>query len=603
VSVTFQDHLDGPNGTDLNPLVNCNYNQRGLSGSPAPTIQFDTSTAALGTSSAKFTQLSSFSTATVLTPPLASAVTTHYRRMCLRLSAVPNGNLYFTEAVDSGNAFAWRVAVNSAGKLALYNGTTLVTTGTAVLSAATWYRVEVDSVSTTLTVRLYANPTTSTAVETLTAAIAGTAFVRFYDGIAAAANSNLLSLWLDEVVSDSASTPGPVTGTPAQASGSVSLTGASTSSLATRSVGSLAFTGSAQPTSNGGKLAGLTDTFAGTVIDASKWTASNGARQAYGAILPAVSARSALTSAQYWDLTASVIQVSISPSLGTGEASLRLVNRTDATKYIEVKVAGVNLVATVLDGVADPAPVSRAWTVRDNVLRITESGGTVTVQVRQRNSAVWSTLRTLTSPSWLAGVNVVLSGYSASATSELEVFSNVNVTSAVPTGHSAASSLSDDFAGSSLNSSKWALTGPGVLTVNNNVDIAAVTSAVTQLTTTSAYVLDQASVQVVKAALNATGDKTWFKVLSPTSGTEARFTLTNGQIIAEHLVAGVADGGTVTVTHDNSQSVYLEFSADLPNNNLVWSYSFDGITYAVLRTMPLPAYYTGVQFALASQAA
>jgi hypothetical protein len=603
VSVTFQDHLDGPNATDLNPLVNCNYNQRGLSGSPSPTIQFDTSTFALGSSSAKFTQLSSFATADLLTPPLGTAVTTHYRRMCLRVSAVPNGNLYFTEAVDSSNAFAWRVAINSAGKLALYNGTTLVTTGTAVLSVNTWYRVEIDSVGTTLTVRLYGSATTTTVVETLTAAIAGTPFNRFFDGIVAAANSNQLSLWLDEVVNDSTSNPGPVTGVPAQSSGSIAFTGAVTSSLAAHATGTLAFNGASQPTSNGGKLAGLADAFAGAVVDTSKWALSNGARQAYGAVLPAVSARSAFTSVQYWDLTASVIQVGISPSLGTGEASLRLVNRTDPTKYIEVKVAGQNLIATVLDGVADPAPVSRPWTVRDNVLRVTENGGTVTVAVRQRNSTAWSTLRTFTSPSWLAGVNVVLSGYSASASTELEVFTHVNVNTTAPSGHSPATTLNDDFDGSVLNSTKWALAGPGTLTVNDNADIAAVTAGVTQLTTVDAYVLDQASVRVVKAALNATGDKTWFKMLSPISGTEARFTLTNGQIIAEYLVAGVADGGTVVTTHDNSQPIYLSFAADLPNNNLVWSYSFDGITYAVLRTTPLPVYYTGVQFALASQAA
>lgn len=599
MSAIFVDHLDGTNGTDLNPGVNCSYNQRGIAGTS--TAQFDTSTSAGGVSSAKLVQTASFNSITFNTIPLGAGITTVYQRMCYRFGVLPNGNLYISQVLDSTGALVARLAVNSAGKLAVYNGTTLAATGTTTLSTNTWYRVEWDLVGTTTTVRLYTGPNSTTLVETITATITGTAFVRFVDGIPASSNSNLVTMWMDEIVRDSASSPGPVTGIPVSATGSLGFSGTSTSSQSVHATGSLGFSGTVQALTAGGKIAGLADSFAGTVVDTTKWVPKNGSTQNNGAIVPCSAAGSSFTSAQYWDGTASVVFVGISPpAAGSGDLTITLTNRSDSTKYVQVKVTGGNLSATVLDGVADPSPVSRAVTNRDNVVRFTEASGQVTIDVRERNKTTWSTLRTITTPSWWNTLIVALGGF-ASSSSAKAVFTTVNVAAAAPTGHAAASSVSDDFSGNSL-STRWTTSGPGTLTVAGEVDIAAVNTGVTQVTTIDSYVLDVASL-LVKPAVASSGDTTTFKLLSPTPGTEARFTLTSGQIIAEYRLADVSDAYAVSVTHDNTQAVYLQFAADLLNNNLVWSYSLDGISYAVLRTSPLPVWYTGAQFAFATKAA
>lgn len=608
MSLIFSDHLDGPNATDLaaagGPGANCSYTQRGLSGT-GTTAQFDTSTSALGTSSAKAVQGASFSSVAFYTPTLGTAITTVYQRLCYRFSVLPTGgSLYISQVLDSTGAIVARLAVNSSGKLALYAGTTLATTGTTTLATNTWYRFEWDLVGTTMTLRLYGSPTSTTVVETLTATIAGTAFVRFMDGIPASGNSNLVTLNWDEVARDSASNPGPVTGTPASSSGSLGFSGATTSSLAASSTGSLGFAGASQARTAGGKIAGLVDSFAGTVIDTSKWYATNGATQNNAAILPSSAAGAALTSAQVWDATGSVIFVSIvPPASGQGDLKFDLVDAVDATKLLRVSVATNTLLVTLLDGVADPSPVSRAVTNRDNVIRVLETGGTITVAVRERNSPTWITLRTVATPTWWGAVLVKLSSTNGSTSGASAVFTNLNVAPTTPSGHQPTSTLADDFTGTSLTSSRWLVSGPGTLTVHDDVEIAAATADKTQVTSVDTFSLDVANIRVVRAATNASGDYTTFKLLSPTAGTEARFTMTNGNLSAEYRVGDVQDPYTVTIAHDNSQSIYLQFSADLPNNNLVWSYSFDGINYAVLRTSPLPYWYTGVQIAFATKAA
>jgi hypothetical protein len=599
VSVIFQDHLDGTNGTTCT-TSNTTFAAFGTS---SGTCAFDTSVHAAGTSSMKCTQTASFGTAAGITPTLGTAVSTDYTRFCAAVSALPSGGvLYIAHKATTAGAFTVRMGISTAGKLLVYNGTTLVSTGVTTLSASTIYRIEWDVVGTASTVRLFSSPTSTTALETISTTITGTAWNHTNVGVAASGNSNLLTVWIDEIVIDNAATPGPLGGTPGSSTGSVAFAGSTTSPNSAHVSGGPVFSGRAQPTTAGGSIAGFADTFSTTVPDPSKWNATGTVTQNNGAIVPATTPASALTSAQIWDATSAQFYVAFSPpASGTGDTMVSLIDSLDSTKYAQMKVSAGVLSMTFVNGGADAGLVTRAVTANDNYVRFTESGGNVLVEIRARGTNLWSTLRSFTTPTWWNTLRVQLSAFSASPTGTSAVFSDMNNVPAVPTGHLPSSTLVDDFGGPTLDATKWTITGPGLVTVGQQVEVNASTTASTDITSVATFVLDVASISVTPA-IASSADDTALKILSPVVGTEARLTAKNGNLVAEYRIAGISDGYEVSTVHDNTKSVYLQFTSDLVNGILVWSFSLDGVNYAVLRSQSLPLWYTGVQIAFGTRA-
>jgi hypothetical protein len=270
MSATFTEHFDGTNGTTVT-ISNTAYTQ-GASFATA-TCAFDTSTSAAGTASAKIVQTASSGTVSLKTP-IWSATNVYFKRWCLRLNALPSGNTYVS-AMLSGGTTAGRVAINSAGKVFLQDGTTTVATGTVALSAGTWYRFEWDLNGTTSTVRVYAGPSSTTLVDTISATVAGTTFTQGQDGLVASSNSTNLTLWWDEVGYDTAATPGPLSvagassdgmtfdGTAAWAASSTdttNITGSAAPVAVAGSAGAFALTGSAAAAGAGAATGGMTIT-------------------------------------------------------------------------------------------------------------------------------------------------------------------------------------------------------------------------------------------------------------------------------------------------------------------------------------------------------
>lgn len=284
MAVIFTEHFDGTNGTTIS-TANTAYT--GGATATNATETFDTSTSATGTASGKCLQSTNVGTV-VLKSPLFTSTSTLYRRWCSRFSAMPNGNFYISELLVGGATVVGRVAVNSAGKVFIQDGTTTISTGTVALSATTWYRIEWDVVGTSSIVRVYAGPSSLTLVDTITATIAGTAFTQVADGIVAGANSVAITHWIDEAVNDTAATPGPVP-IAASSTGSIAFSGSDAPLGVAASTGSLAFTGSDAPVGVAASAGALTFTGSGAPVAIS---ASSGALSLSGSAAVTVQAAS-----------------------------------------------------------------------------------------------------------------------------------------------------------------------------------------------------------------------------------------------------------------------------------------------------------------------
>jgi hypothetical protein len=266
MSATFTEHFDGTNGTTVT-TGNTAYTQ-GATLSSA-TCAFDTSTSAAGTASAKVVQTVSSGTVSLKTP-LWAATNVYFKRWCMRLNALPTGNTYIS-AMLTGGTTAGRIAVNSAGKVFVQDGTTTISTGTVALSAGVWYRFEWDLNGTSSVVRVYAGPTSTTLVDTISATVTGSTFTQGQDGLVASSNSTNLTLWWDEVVYDTAATPGPV---PATAASTDGMTFGGTAAWAASSTDSTTFTGSAAPVAVAGSAGALA--FTGSAAGAGTGAATGG---------------------------------------------------------------------------------------------------------------------------------------------------------------------------------------------------------------------------------------------------------------------------------------------------------------------------------------
>lgn len=247
------------------------------------TVVYDNAQAAHGTYSCR--------TGTTGTSALAyvgynlSSVTTDYCRAYYRLTSLPSAATQPILRYLSGANQSFRVNVKSGGAIEVRDaGNNVVGTTTAVVSAGSWFRVEVRTVQSAtvgvVELRYYASPNSSSATETLNLTgltlTANATEVRFGVG---AALANAVSTWIDNIAVEGTAFFGPalVTGTAVRAStfGTVVAGGRTVVGTATRTS---TFTADAAGTVE----AGGTTVFGTATRTTTAGTAANGTRQVLG---------------------------------------------------------------------------------------------------------------------------------------------------------------------------------------------------------------------------------------------------------------------------------------------------------------------------------
>lgn len=142
-----------------------------------------------------------------------TGTTLRYFRRYMNVDAFPaSGNtVTLCRVRTSGGTDVAQIVLISTGVLQIRNGATIVATTSTTLTLRSWFRVEwqLDNGTSTQNFRLFtgANANGTTATETLTGAFTGGTFDRCEEG--GATNSYVGNIWIDEVVDDDATWPGP----------------------------------------------------------------------------------------------------------------------------------------------------------------------------------------------------------------------------------------------------------------------------------------------------------------------------------------------------------------------------------------------------------
>jgi hypothetical protein len=266
----------------------------------------------------------------------------------------------------SGGTQVARIALSAADKLELRNGAnSTVATGTATLSAGTWYRIEWDvqpGTGTDATLYLYAGDST-TPLETITAnstySSGSTVDEHAFGQVVSTAS--LPSLWLDGMQANSTGLPGPAVGVAyVETQSSSNAAGATVTTSATIPAGATGFaTLSGVPTS-------------ATLAPASGWTVANAVQaqstsfQAESYAATAVAASTAYAFSQgastRYTVTATVVAGAQTTLGGTSQA-VRAAANNHTTPALAVK-AGSLLIATFTARVfSADVPSMNTWTL------------------------------------------------------------------------------------------------------------------------------------------------------------------------------------------------------------------------------------------------
>lgn len=139
-----------------------------------------------------------------------TASSTHYARFYYYAETNPTANDGAIAASYSAGTLRNWLAVTSTGLLQLRNGaSTVVATSTRSIVTSGQWRIEWDQTGSTQTVRIYTNPYSTTATETLTGASANLTFNQMRYGLSQHPTSSTVTYWLDQIGGNSTAAPGP----------------------------------------------------------------------------------------------------------------------------------------------------------------------------------------------------------------------------------------------------------------------------------------------------------------------------------------------------------------------------------------------------------
>ncbi len=208
MSTVFNETFEGgSNGATLTPS-NTTYSS--ITGAAI----FDNTTYVAGAQSAKLSP--GGGAAVILKENFVALVAHRFFRRYFRVNALPAGADILTPIrVRSGSTSLAQITILSGGILTLRDGgTTVVATSTSTVTINTWFRIEweVDSVGATQNCRLFMGPNFggTTPTETLSGSYSGGTFDKVEDGVGAPNYAG--SMWVDEVVDDDTTWPGPAAG-------------------------------------------------------------------------------------------------------------------------------------------------------------------------------------------------------------------------------------------------------------------------------------------------------------------------------------------------------------------------------------------------------
>jgi len=181
------------------------------------TIEYD-NTHALGDLSGHFLTTGAAGTAHLQWTTAFGTQTEYFGRCCMYRAANPGSALKHVSHLRSGGTgFTWYVAINASGKIEVWDQVgSVIATSTASIPLGQWFRVEwhINNSTGLIEVLFYDDATSSTLTETVistTGAFIGADTNGVDFGIQALSQE----VWMDSLVDNAASYPGPVATAPA----------------------------------------------------------------------------------------------------------------------------------------------------------------------------------------------------------------------------------------------------------------------------------------------------------------------------------------------------------------------------------------------------